>query len=98
MPNYSVNSRTLRITQLLGFDCSMVHLDLAAPGTAFCPIPTIFISFRGPRGPAPPSCGNRPVRRATLAARGRHPRLFLYHLRSPAERPPAKAQTHPEAP
>ncbi len=26
-------SRTLRITQLLGFDCSMVHLDLAAPGT-----------------------------------------------------------------
>src|SRR5688572_22001636 len=43
-------------------DCSMVNFDLAAPDTTFCPIPTIFISFRGPRGPALPSCESRPAR------------------------------------
>lgn len=55
-------SRTLRVKQLLGLDCSMANLDLAAPSPAspFCPIPTIFMPFRGPPGPAPTSCGNRP--------------------------------------
>jgi hypothetical protein len=32
--NHSVNSRTLRIKQLLGLAYSMANLDLAAPGTA----------------------------------------------------------------
>src|SRR5213593_4716005 len=53
-------SRTLRIKQLLGLDCSMANLDLAAPSTDILPSPTIFIPFRGPAGPAATSCGNRP--------------------------------------
>jgi hypothetical protein len=35
--NYSVNSRTLRVEQLLGLNCSMANLDLAAPSAAILP-------------------------------------------------------------
>jgi hypothetical protein len=59
-------SRTLRIKQLLGLDCSMANLDLAAPSIDILPNPKIFIPFRGPAGPAATSCGNRPVRRANF--------------------------------
>jgi hypothetical protein len=40
-------SRTLRIKQLLGLDCSMANLDLAAPSTTFCPIPRFSFPFAG---------------------------------------------------
>jgi hypothetical protein len=53
-------SRTLRIKQLLGLDCSMANLDLAAFSTDIVPNFTIFISFRGPAGPAATSCEFRP--------------------------------------
>jgi hypothetical protein len=33
-------SRTLRIKQLLGLDCSMANLDLAAPSTDILPNPS----------------------------------------------------------
>jgi hypothetical protein len=38
-------SRTLRIKQLLGLDCSMANLDLAAPSPDILPNPTIFHSL-----------------------------------------------------
>src|SRR5206468_6524204 len=37
------------------------------PTSPFCPIPTIFIPFRGPPGPAAASCETRPRRPAILA-------------------------------
>jgi hypothetical protein len=40
-------SRTLRIKQLLGLDCSMANLDLAASSTTFCPIPRFSFPFEG---------------------------------------------------
>ena len=42
-------SRTLRTKQLLGLDCSMVNLDLAAPSPPFCPIARFSFPFAGRR-------------------------------------------------
>ena len=40
-------SRTLRVKQLLGFDCSMANLDLAAPSTAILHARRFSWSFAG---------------------------------------------------
>ena len=42
-------SRTLRIKQLLGFDCSMANLDLAAPSPPFCPTYDFHVLSRASR-------------------------------------------------
>jgi hypothetical protein len=42
-----VQSRTLRIKQLLGLDCSMANLDLAAPSPAILSKPGFSFSFAG---------------------------------------------------
>src|SRR5262245_16757442 len=51
-----VQSRTLRIKQLLGLDGSMANRDLAAPTRLFCPIQD-FHSLSRASGPAATSCG-----------------------------------------
>jgi hypothetical protein len=40
-------SRTLRIKRLLGLDCSMANLDLAAPSTDILPNPRFSFPFAG---------------------------------------------------